>query len=502
MRMMDLYQLYEFNRASITASNAFLRFMEGAFKQQLSPIAKHPLVRVMREVHGAMERSTRFSKKPEFGIKEVMIEGNRVPIRERIIWHQPFCRLIRFERVSSEKEVSFADDPKVLLVAPMSGHYATMLREMVKALAVRHDVYVTDWENARDVPISQGGFDLSDYIDYITLMFRAIEGEVHVIGVNQSSVPVLAMVSLLSSSEEKKLPSSMVLMGGPIDVRASENAVSRTISGLGLDWFRDHAIMRVPSGYLGRSRQVYPGFLQMYGLTSSTITEHLSACRKSVDECSIGGTEGSVAEKGLFYDEYFSTMDMTAEFFLQSIETVFVKHLLPTGRMKHRGTPVEPSAIRETALMTIRGDMNQFIAPGQTRAAHDLCHKIPSSMKADYLQPGAGHYDMLFSSCLRSEIVPRISRFIRQHRKQVSTLLSSTSVSVASTGSEKETSSEGSAEGVKAGESKTSESKTSEVDGSQSSATKIGKSDSKEDVSKKDDDKKPVSFRSTSGKTG
>ena len=296
----------------------------------------------------------------------------------------------------------------------MSGHYATLLRGTVEAMLPHAEVYITDWTDARMVPVGEGRFDLDDYIDYVIEMLHELGPDTHVMAVCQPSVPVLAAVALMEAKGDRFAPSTMTLMGGPIDTRRNPTAVNLLAEKKGIDWFRDNVIMPVPWPVPGFTRDVYPGFLQLSGFMSMNLDRHITAHKEFFMH--LVKNDGDGAEKHRdFYDEYLAVMDLTAEFYLQTVDTVFVRHALPKGEMTHRGVPVDPKAIRNVALLTIEGENDDISGLGQTEAAHDLCVNIPKDMHAHYMQPAVGHYGVFNGSRFRSEIVPRIVDFITSY---------------------------------------------------------------------------------------
>jgi len=304
----------------------------------------------------------------------------------------------------------------VLLVAPMSGHHATLLRGTVKSLLPDHEVYITDWVDARMVPQSAGSFGLDSYVDHMIAMFRKFEGSVHVMAVCQPSIPVLAAVSHMEANGDPATPASMILLGGPIDTRISPTAVNRLAAEKGIGWFKNNVITQVPWPYPGRSRDVYPGFLQLTGFMTMNLDRHINA-HKDLFLHLVRGDGDSADKHKEFYDEYLAVMDLSAEFYLQTVESVFIKHDLAVGKMRHKGEPVRPSAIRRTALMTIEGENDDITGKGQCSATHRLCASLPDSMRLHFEQPSVGHYGIFNGSRFRAETLPRISAFIRSHDK-------------------------------------------------------------------------------------
>src|SRR5689334_10338585 len=354
------------------------------------------------------ERSTRRYGRPEWEIRSTTVGGVQVPVHISTAWERPFCRLLHFERAI--QHMPHRPQPRLLIVAPMSGHYATLLRGTVEAFLPNHDVYITDWADARMVPLSEGRFDLDDYIDYVVSILHFLGGDTHVIAVCQPSVPVLAAVALMEAGDDPNVPHSMVLMGGPIDTRVNPTAVNKLAEERRTDWFRRHVITKVPFPHPGFMRDVYPGFLQLHGFVSMNLDRHIEAHRNLFLHL-VQGDGDSAQKHREFYDEYLAVMDLAAEFYLQTVDTVFVRHALPKGEMTHRGRPIDPARIRRVALMTVEGEHDDISGVGQTEAAHALCVNIPAEHKVHYLQPGVGHYGVFNGSRFRSEIAPRIADF-------------------------------------------------------------------------------------------
>jgi poly(3-hydroxybutyrate) depolymerase len=410
------YQLYEMNHAALQPYRALADAMRLFYTHPLNPVAGTPFGRSMAGAAELFERTTRRYAKPEFGLTETKVDFATVPVREKVVWSRPFCDLVHFER---KLPAGRRPDPKMLLVAPMSGHYATLLRGTVEAFLPTAEVYITDWADARTVPLSKGRFDLDDYIDYVIDMLHRLGPDTHMVAVCQPSVPVLAAVAVMEQRGDPLAPATMTLMGGPIDTRRNPTAVNTLAEQKGIDWFRDNVIMPVPWPHPGFGRDVYPGFLQLSGFMGMNLDRHIIAHKDFF--LHLVKNDGEPAEKHReFYDEYLAVMDLTAEFYLQTVETVFVRHDLPKGEMRHRGDPVDPSAIRNTALLTVEGENDDISGVGQTQAAHDLCINIPSSKRAHYLQPKVGHYGVFNGSRFRAEIAPRITDFIASHRTAAS----------------------------------------------------------------------------------
>jgi len=404
-----MYWMYEMGQASLSPARAVADATKLMFQNPLNPMASTEIGKSIAAGCEVFERTTRRYGKPEWHIDHTDVQGISTPVEIRTVWEKPFCRLLHFRRklVRPLRE----PQPRVLIVAPMSGHYATLLRGTVEAFLPSHDVYITDWADARTVPLAMGRFDLDDYVDYVVEMLHALGGNVHVVAVCQPSVPVLAAVSVMEARNDPFVPASMILMGGPIDTRRNPTAVNNLAAEKGTDWFRGHVISKVPFPHPGFMRDVYPGFLQLTGFVSMNFDRHLEAHQKLFDNLVKG--DGDLVDKHReFYDEYLAVMDLTAEFYLQTVEEVFVKHSLPKGELMHRGVRVDPSKIHRVALMTVEGENDDISGLGQTEAAHDLCASIPAERRVHYMQKGVGHYGVFNGSRFRAEILPRIADFI------------------------------------------------------------------------------------------
>ncbi len=382
------------------------------FRNPLHPLTHTPAGKSIAAACELFERVTRRYGKPEFNIDAVMIEGRAVPVTEKIVWRKPFCELRHFHR-SLPSSLKQKECP-LLIIAPMSGHYATLLRGTVQTMLERHDVYITDWTDARMVPASQGAFDLDTSIDYLIELFHHFKGKIHVMAVCQPSVPVLAAVALMEAESDPHTPYSMTLMGGPVDTRVNPTEVNKMAEQRPIEWFRNNVIMQVPWPHPGVCRAVYPGFLQLTGFMTMNLDRHMDA-HKELFRHLIEG-DGDSADKHIeFYDEYLAVMDLDAAFYLQTVDTVFIRHSLPKGEMTHRGEAIDPSKIRRTALMTVEGEKDDISGVGQTKAAHKLCSALPDSARVHYLQTGIGHYGVFNGPRFRAEIAPRISDFMTTH---------------------------------------------------------------------------------------
>ena len=404
-----MYWFYEMSQAAVIPSRAMADATRLLFKNPVNPWTHTTFGKSLAAGAELFERSTRRYGRPEWNISSTMVGGERVPVHITPVWQRPFCRVVHFERTL--EHAPHRPQPRVLIVAPMSGHYATLLRGTVEAFLPNHDVYITEWADARTVPVNEGPFDLDDYVDYLVSMLHALGGNTHVIAVCQPSVPVMMAVSVMEAGADPYVPNSMVLMGGPIDTRINPTAVNKLAEERGIDWFRRNVITKVPFPHPGMLRDVYPGFLQLHGFMSMNLDRHIEAHRNLFMHL-VRGDGDSAQKHREFYDEYLAVMDLAAEFYLQTVDTVFVRHALPKGQMTHRGRPVDPAAVRRVAMLTVEGEHDDISGVGQTEAAHRLCVNIPAERRAHWLQPSVGHYGVFNGSRFRAEIAPRISDFM------------------------------------------------------------------------------------------
>jgi poly(3-hydroxybutyrate) depolymerase len=404
-----MYWFYEMGHAALNPSRAFADAARLFFKNPINPLAHTAYGKSMAATMELFERSTRRYQRPEWRIDETTVGAEHIPVNIKCVWHRPFCRLLHFERAFAR--TPRRPQPRLLIVAPMSGHYATLLRGTVETFLPNHDVYITEWTDARMVPIGEGRFDLDDYIDYVISMLHFLGGDIHVVAVCQPSVPVLAAVSMMEADKDLYVPHSLVLMGGPIDTRVNPNSVNALAATRGINWFRRNVITKVPFPHPGVMRDVYPGFLQLHGFVSMNLDRHIEAHRNLFMHL-VKGDGDSAKKHREFYDEYLAVMDLASEFYLQTVETVFIRHALPRGEMTHRGRRIEPSAISRVALMTVEGENDDISSVGQTEAAHALCCNIPAEHKTHYVQSSVGHYGVFNGSRFRAEIAPRIADFV------------------------------------------------------------------------------------------
>jgi poly(3-hydroxybutyrate) depolymerase len=404
-----LYWFYEMSQASLNPARAWADATRLFFKNPINPLSFTTFGKSVAAAAELFERSTRRYGRPEWRISSTLVGGERVPVNITTVWERPFCRLLHFERVFEHHPKR--PQPRLLIVAPLSGHFATLLRGTVEAFLPNHDVYVTEWVDSRMVPLSEGRFDLDDYIDYVISILHGLRGDTHVVAVCQPAVPVLAAVALMEADNDPYAPVSMTLMGGPIDTRSHPTIVNTLAQRRGIDWFRSHVITKVPFPNPGFMRDVYPGFLQLNGFVTMNLDRHIEAHRQLFQHL-VRGDGDSAQKHREFYDEYLAVMDLPAEYYLQTVDTVFVRQALPKGQMTHRGRPVDPAAIKRVALLTIEGEHDDISGVGQTEAAHRLCVNIPPDRQAHYLQLGVGHYGVFNGSRFRSEIAPRIADFV------------------------------------------------------------------------------------------
>jgi poly(3-hydroxybutyrate) depolymerase len=419
---MMLYHLHDWKRAVLTPWRLAAEATQAAFQNPLAPASYTQVGRAIAAGAELFERTTRTFNKPAFGLKTVKLRGQTLDIHEEISARKPFCNLLHFKRSTKHAELSehIKNDPKVLIVAPMSGHHATLLRGTVEAMLPENDVYVTDWTDARLVPLSAGKFDLEDNITYIMEFIRLLGPDVHLIAVCQPAPPVLCAVALLADMNDPAQPRSMTLMGGPIDTRKAKTVVTELAAKKPLEWFRNTVIHAIPFYYPGAYRLVYPGFIQLHGFMSMNIERHIGEHFKLLQNLVRGDGEPAETHRK-FYNEYLSVMDVTAEFYLQTIERVFQTHDLPLGTFRWKDRLVKPAAIRRTALLTIEGELDDISAPGQTLPAHDLCSSLSPDMKQAHLEIGVGHYGIFNGRRWRSNIQPLIQKFIQAHRGEPET---------------------------------------------------------------------------------
>jgi len=415
-----LYYVHEVQHAMLGPYRAWL----SASRSALAPFQYTPYGRPMMAGLEVAERLMRRYGKPEFNIHQVDLPGagkrrrQKIQVVEEVVDETPFCNLLHFKKCPKPGQPPLARQPKVLLAAPLSGHYATLLRGTVEAMLPEHDVYITDWIDARDVPLTAGAFHLDDYIELMAGYFQLLGADCHVIAVCQPSVPVLAAVALQAEQTAQGkpgvVPRSMTLMGGPVDTRANPTAVNAFAKERDLSWFKSHSIHNVPLIYPGLGRRVYPGFLQLQGFLGMNFNRHVNAHMDHYWHLVKGDGDGAEQHRK-FYDEYMSVMDLPAEYFVETIQAVFHDHALPKGELMCRGRRVNPGAIKTVALMTVEGALDDISGVGQTSAAHDICPDIPDHMRARVVQENVGHYGIFNGRKWRGIIQPQIAAFIKTH---------------------------------------------------------------------------------------
>ncbi|MNR83635.1 acyl-CoA synthetase [compost metagenome] len=409
-----LYQLHELNRSLLNPLIQWAEASSKLFSDPVSPLAYTPFAQPIAAGYELMYRLGKDYEKPHFGITSVNIKGKDVQIIEEVAEEKSFCTLLHFKKDVSAKAFSALKQPTVLLVAPLSGHHATLLRDTVRSLLVDHDVYITDWRDARMVPLSEGPFHLHDYIYYIQDFIRQLGPNLHVISVCQPTVPVLAAISLMATARDPHLPKSMTMMGGPIDPRKSPTQVNNLATEKPYAWFENQVIHSVPASYPGFGRKVYPGFLQHAGFIAMNPGRHAQSHWDFYMHLREGDNE-SAEEHRKFYDEYNAVLDMPAEYYLETIKTVFQEHRLPLGTWEVEGKLVKPQDIKSVALFTIEGERDDISGVGQTHAAQDLCSAIPKSDKQQFTAPQCGHYGIFSGRKWREIICPKITDFIAKH---------------------------------------------------------------------------------------
>lgn len=405
-----LYSFVEMYKANAAPFRTGLKAAQEWSENPYNPLSYLTANRTANATYELIERLTRDYPKPEFGIIETQVDGKKYEVFQETVIKKTFCNLIHFRKFPSKKL------PKLLIVAPMSGHYATLLRGTVQDCLPYFDVYITDWENVRDIPLDKGDFDFDDFIDYCIEFMSELSPNLTVMAVCQPAVPVSAAVAIMSAKKpnSSKIPSNLILIGGPMDARISPTKVNDFASNKEIHWFENNVITMVPLNYKGFGREVYPGFLQLAGFMSMNMKRHIGEHAKLFQHLVEGDDEE--AEKHIaFYDEYLAVMDLPAEFYIQTIKHVFIEHALPEGVLVSRGRPVKLEAITKTALLVLEGELDDITGLEQTKAAIDLCKGIPEDRKEYHLQKGVGHYGLFNGSKFRKNIVPVIKEFSYKH---------------------------------------------------------------------------------------
>ncbi len=409
-----LYSLYELGHLSVAPLRIAALMQSSMLRSPMNPMADTEAVRTAVAASDLFESVTRRYAKPKWDLPTTKINDVDVPVTVRTAWSTPWCKMLHFERDAAALEAARGEqaDPTVLIVAPMSGHYATLLRDTVNSFLPHHEVYVTDWSDARMVPVLSGRFDLNDYIDHVMGMVRSLGPDTHVVAVCQPGPAVLAAVALMAEEDDPCTPATMTIMGSPIDARKSPTAPNKLAETRDLDWFRNNMIHSVPALYPGAFRRVYPGFLQLASFMGMNLSRHVDA-HWSYFQNLVKGDGDSTDRHSEFYDEYLAVMDLSEEFYIQTLVEVFQEYTLANGTMMHRGKLVNPAAITKTALLTVEGENDDISGIGQTQAAHDICVNIPENMRRDYIQPAVGHYGVFSGRRFRTEIYPRVREFMR-----------------------------------------------------------------------------------------
>jgi len=400
-----LYDAYEFQRTLMSAASAWANISAQWLQNPLNPMSYSNMAPMMASGLDVFAHASASRGKPDFGFTEVEVDGKIVAVTEEIILRKPFGQLKRFRRRG------VTGQPKLLIVAPMSGHYATLLRGTVERMLPRHDVYITDWRDARLVPVSEGSFDLDDYVDYLVEFLEKLGPGTHMLAVCQPSVPAYAAAAIMAADENPCRPASLTMMGGPIDTREAPTAVNTVATQRPLAWFEQNVIHTVPVYYPGVGRRVYPGFLQLTGFMAMNLGNHLVSHWSMFKHLVDGDDESADATKA-FYDEYRSVCDMTEEFYLQTIDQVFQRHLLPKGKFMHRGKLVDPAAIKDIGLLAIEGERDDISGIGQTKAALSLATALPDEKKQYLLAEKVGHYGIFNGRRWREKIAPVVDAWI------------------------------------------------------------------------------------------
>jgi len=403
-----LYNMFEFSKLAMGPWRAAANATRRTLRAPWNPMGDTLAGRTTAAAADLFESMTRNYGKPEWDLPTTEINGKTVAVTPETVWSSPWCNLVHFKRENAPK-----NQPKVLFVSPMSGHFATLLRGTVKTFLPDSEVYITDWVDAAMVPISDGRFDLNGFVDHVADMIRAIGENVHVVAVCQPGPPTLAAISLMAEDKDELRPASMIFMGSPIDARLSPTVPNKLAEEKPFEWFEQNAVHTVPPTFPGAMRRVYPGFLQLSGFMQMNWERHVDAHWQFYNH--LVEEDGDSADKHRqFYDEYLAVMDLTEEFYLQTIKDVFQEHKLPRGKFEHRGRIVDPSKITDIALMTVEGENDDISGIGQTQAAHDLCSNIPADIRIDWVQPKVGHYGVFNGSRFEKEIAPRMKAFMKE----------------------------------------------------------------------------------------
>lgn len=403
-----LYDAHEMQRSLLAGASTLANIGAGWMRNPANPFSYSGMGPIVSSALDVFAHASAPRGKPEFGLDSTKIDGKEVAVHEEVVLRKPFGQLKRFRRESVE------NPPRLLIVAPMSGHYATLLRGTVERMLPGHDVYITDWRDAKLVPLSDGKFDLDDYIDYLIEFLEHIGPGAHMLAVCQPSVPCYAAAAVMSQNKHPARPKTLTMMGGPIDTRQAPTAVNTLATDRPHSWFQNNVIATVPYSYPGAGRHVYPGFMQLAGFMTMNLGNHLTSHWEMFKHLVDGDGNSADATKD-FYEEYRSVCDMTEEFYLQTVDVVFQRHLLPKGEMMHRGTRVDPAAITDIALLAVEGERDDISGIGQTKAALDISTKLPDKLKKYHMAKGVGHYGIFNGSKWRTKIAPVVEKWIADH---------------------------------------------------------------------------------------
>lgn len=408
-----LYSLHELAYLTAAPFRLGAQAARQFWSSPLNPASETAIGRTAYASAELFESLTRRYGKPDWRLDVVTIDNRPVRTTQQVVWSSPWCRMVRFARhIGDLKRAGKPTSaPSVLIVAPLSGHYATLLRGTVETFLQDHDVYITDWSNARQVPMLEGRFDFHDYMDHVRTMLGVIGPRAHVVGVCQPGPPVLAACALMAEDGDPNRPASMTFMGSPIDARLSPTVTNQLAEERPFTWFRSNMIHTVPWPYPGFGRRVYPGFVQLYSFMSMNEDKHIDAHRRYFENLVAGDGDGAQKHEE-FYDEYLSVLDLTEEFYLQTIDIVFQQHLLARGLLEHRGRPVDLTKITDIGLMTVEGEKDDISGVGQTQAAHGLCPNIPDDRRRLHVQDAVGHYGVFNGRRFETDIYPQIRDFI------------------------------------------------------------------------------------------
>jgi poly(3-hydroxybutyrate) depolymerase len=403
-----LYDAYEMQRSMLAGASTLANIGAGWLNNPANPFAYSQMGPIVASALDVFAHAAAPRGKPQFGIDSTIVGGRTLPVHEEVVLRKPFGQLKHFRKEGAP------GGPKLLMVAPMSGHYATLLRGTVERMVPGHDVYITDWRDAKLVPLDQGRFNLDDYVDYLIEFLEHIGPGAHMLAVCQPAVPAYAAAALMSADKNPCRPKTLTMMGGPIDTRMAPTEVNTVATERPFAWFENNVIATVPYLYPGAGRAVYPGFLQLAGFMAMNLGDHLTSHWEMFKHLVQGDGESADASKD-FYDEYRSVCDMTSEFYLQTVDVVFQRHLLPKGELMHRGRRVDPTSIRDVALLAIEGERDDISGIGQTKAALDISTGLPAALKLYHLAKGAGHYGIFHGSKWRTRIAPVVEQWIAAH---------------------------------------------------------------------------------------